>query len=87
MLKDQDTAILADGLTILSQCRRETGDIWQAHYGAASIAGYFFAKANRLTGKVEEAVAVENRRIGTGFRKRRRRRWKISGRLSIRFRR
>jgi len=39
MLKDQDTAILADGLTILSQCRRQTGDIWQAHYGAAAIAG------------------------------------------------
>ncbi|MEK4115818.1 hypothetical protein NST44_06390 [Paenibacillus sp. FSL W8-0919] len=63
MLRDQDTAILADGLTILSQCRRQTGDIWQAHYGAAAIAGYFFAKANRLTGKVEEAVAVENQRM------------------------
>lgn len=63
MLRDQDTAILADGLTILSQCRRQTGDIWQAHYGAAAIAGYFFAKANRLTGKVEEAVTVENRRM------------------------
>lgn len=63
MLRDQETVILADGLTILSQCRRQTGDIWQAHYGAAAIAGYFFAKANRLTGKVEEAVAVENRRM------------------------
>lgn len=63
MMRDNDTAILGDGLSILSQSRRQTGDIWQAHYGAAAIAGYFFIKANHLTGKVEEAVAAENRRM------------------------
>lgn len=60
-MRDKDTAILADGLCILSQSRRQTGDIWQAHYGAAAIAGYFFIKENQLSGQVEEAVAAENR--------------------------
>ncbi|VTR26727.1 Uncharacterised protein [Actinobacillus pleuropneumoniae] len=62
-MSDKDRAILGDGLSMLSQCRRQTGDIWQAHYGAAAIAGYFFIKANHLPGKVEEAVAAENQRM------------------------
>lgn len=62
-MRDKNTAILVDGLSILSQSRRQTGDIWQAHYGAAAIAGYFFIKENHLSGKVEEAVAAENRRM------------------------
>ena len=41
-MSDKDRAILGDGLSMLSQCRRQTGDIWQAHYGAAAIAGYFY---------------------------------------------
>jgi hypothetical protein len=61
MMRDKNTATLVDGLSILSQSRRQTGDIWQAYYGAAAIAGYFFIKENHLSGKVEEAVAAENR--------------------------
>ncbi|MGE7825437.1 hypothetical protein [Paenibacillus sp. NPDC093718] len=59
----KDTVILADGLSILSQCRRLTGDVWQAHYGAAAIAGYFFIKENHGSEIIEEAVAAENRRM------------------------
>lgn len=62
-MRDKNTAVLVDGLSIVSQSRRQTGDIWQAHYGAAAIAGYFFIKENHLSGKVEEAVAAENGRM------------------------
>ncbi|CAM4083894.1 hypothetical protein BAMA_16795 [Bacillus manliponensis] len=40
------TSILEDGLTIMSLCKKQTGDIWHAHYGAAAIGSYFFVKNN-----------------------------------------
>lgn len=47
MLPDQ--GVLESGLTMIAMCKQETGDIWHAHFGAAAIAGYFFAKENRLS--------------------------------------
>src|SRR5690554_2907771 len=41
-------SILRRGLSIISQCKEETGDIWHAHYGVAAIASYFFVKENQL---------------------------------------
>lgn len=41
-----NTSILEDGLTIISLCKKQTGDIWRAHYGAAAISSYFFVKNN-----------------------------------------
>ncbi len=29
--------LLTAGLAIISTCKKETGDIWQAHFGAAAI--------------------------------------------------
>ncbi len=56
-----DTRILGDGLSIISQCKRETGDIWQAHFGAAAIASYFFVKDNDLTKKLAHNVFSQSR--------------------------
>ncbi|RIX50020.1 hypothetical protein D3P08_22395 [Paenibacillus nanensis] len=36
--------ILREGLSIMASCRKQTGDIWQAHFGAAAIGSYFFVK-------------------------------------------
>lgn len=47
MLPTQGT--LESGLTMIAMCKQETGDIWHAHFGAAAIASYFFAKENRLS--------------------------------------
>ncbi|KON90085.1 hypothetical protein AF332_26960 [Sporosarcina globispora] len=47
-----DKNILEDGLTIISQCKSKTGGIWQAHIGAAAIAGYFFVRDNDLIKKL-----------------------------------
>ncbi|KAB2328205.1 hypothetical protein F7731_25900 [Cytobacillus depressus] len=39
-------SVLEDGLAIISLCKKQTGDIWQAHFGAAAIGSYFFVKNN-----------------------------------------
>ncbi|KFN01024.1 hypothetical protein D0U04_07655 [Bacillus clarus] len=44
----QHINILKGGLSIISQCKKETEDIWHAHFGAAAIASYFFTKGNNL---------------------------------------
>jgi hypothetical protein len=36
--------ILKDGLSIILSCKKETGDIWHAHFGAAAIASLFLLK-------------------------------------------
>lgn len=36
--------VLREGLSIIASCRKQTGDIWQAHFGAAAIGSYFFVK-------------------------------------------
>ncbi|MGE6598959.1 hypothetical protein [Bacillus proteolyticus] len=44
----ENTNVLKDGLSIISQCKKETNDIWHAHFGAAAIASYFFTKDNSI---------------------------------------
>ncbi|MFD1887786.1 hypothetical protein [Paenibacillus wenxiniae] len=43
-----DTNILANGLRIIAHSKSVTGDIWEAHFGAAAIAAYFFTEENKL---------------------------------------
>ncbi|WP_439876081.1 hypothetical protein ACSLGG_11990 [Bacillus mycoides] len=49
----EDKSVLKGGLSIISQCKKQTNDIWHAHYGAAAIASYFFMKDNNI----EEEIA------------------------------
>jgi hypothetical protein len=56
-----DTRLLVDGLMIISQCKKETGDIWHAHFGAAAIASYFFVKENNLPTEVELKVIFQSK--------------------------
>lgn len=42
-------SILEGGLSIISNCKSKTGDIWEAHVGAGAIASYFFVKENSLS--------------------------------------
>ncbi|WP_036720690.1 hypothetical protein [Paenibacillus harenae] len=63
-------SILRDGLSIISSCKKETGDIWQAHIGAAAIGSYFFVATNNwsqeLAGLVSaQAAAMVNKVLGT----------------------
>ncbi|MDQ6418929.1 hypothetical protein RB620_05690 [Paenibacillus sp. LHD-117] len=51
--EEGEKRILRDGLSIIAGCKSRTGDIWEAHFGAAAIASYFFARDNRL----DEATA------------------------------
>ncbi len=37
----KNKTLLKGGLSIISQCKKETNDIWHAHFGAAAIASYF----------------------------------------------
>ncbi|AJQ62437.1 hypothetical protein BTT_60660 (plasmid) [Bacillus thuringiensis serovar morrisoni str. 4AA1] len=51
--------ILRDGLTIIASCKQETGDIWQAHYGAVAIGSYFFVSTNNLRQEITELIASQ----------------------------
>ncbi|MGG0302220.1 hypothetical protein ABEY59_17510 [Bacillus albus] len=44
----ENNTVLREGLSIISQCKRQTNDIWHAHFGAAAIASYFFIKDNYM---------------------------------------
>ncbi|EMI9086415.1 hypothetical protein COD05_14680 [Bacillus cereus] len=44
----ENKTVLKGGLSIISQCKKETNDIWHAHFGAAAIASYFFMKDNNV---------------------------------------
>jgi len=39
--KMENKTVLRDGLSIISQCKKQTNDIWHAHFGEAAIASYF----------------------------------------------
>lgn len=56
-----DNRILRNGLSIISQCKMETGDIWHAHIGAAAIASYFFVKDNNLINEFSHNVFSQSR--------------------------
>lgn len=51
--------ILRDGLTIISSCKKETDDIWQAHFGAAAIGSYFFVTTNKLSHELAQLVSSQ----------------------------
>lgn len=48
----ENISVLKDGLSIISQCKKETNDIWHAHFGAAAIASYFLRKTITLMKKL-----------------------------------
>ncbi|NQX49352.1 hypothetical protein HQN87_28960 [Paenibacillus tritici] len=52
-------SILRDGLRIISSCKQETGDIWQAHFGAAAIGSYFFVRTNNPAPELARLVALQ----------------------------
>lgn len=54
-----DNRILERGLSIISQCKGRTGDIWEAHFGAAAIASYFFVKENLMPAETSARIAAE----------------------------
>lgn len=54
-----DKRVLNAGLSIISACKRQTGDIWDAHYGAAAIASYFFVKENKLSMDTQQSVQAQ----------------------------
>lgn len=56
-----DNRILGDGLSIISKCKKDTGDIWHAHIGAAAIASYFFIKDNYLVNELEHNIFSQSR--------------------------
>lgn len=51
--------LLSHGLSIISTCRTASGDIWQAHFGAAAIGSYFFVKNNRLDEPTSQRIFVQ----------------------------
>ncbi|ACT04770.1 hypothetical protein [Paenibacillus sp. JDR-2] len=44
--------LLREGLSVIAQCKPKTGDIWEAHFGAAAIAGYFLIQGNGIKGEM-----------------------------------
>lgn len=54
-----DKRVLDAGLSIISACKIQTGDIWDAHYGAAAIASYFFVKENELSMDTQQSVQAQ----------------------------
>ncbi len=40
----EERELLETGLSIIAGCKARTGDIWEAHYGAAAIAGVLWAR-------------------------------------------
>ncbi|WP_223829382.1 hypothetical protein [Paenibacillus arenilitoris] len=54
-----DTALLERGLAVISRCKERTGDIWEAHIGAAGIAAYFLVKENGFGGELAARIVAQ----------------------------
>ncbi|MES5938645.1 MULTISPECIES: hypothetical protein [unclassified Bacillus cereus group] len=52
----ENKTVLRDGLSIISQCKKQTNDIWHAHFGAAAIASYFFMKDNNMEEEINRSM-------------------------------
>ncbi|MED3397725.1 hypothetical protein [Bacillus wiedmannii] len=52
----ENKTVLRDGLSIISQCKKQTNDIWHAHFGAAAIASYFFMKDNNMEEEITRSM-------------------------------
>lgn len=51
--------LLSEGLSIISNCKKETQDIWQAHFGAAAIGSWFFAQNDRLDSGTRQRILAQ----------------------------
>ncbi|MWC29367.1 hypothetical protein [Paenibacillus sp. MMS18-CY102] len=56
-----DKSILEGGLSIISRCKAETGDRWNAHYGAGGIASYFLVRDHGLSGELASRIGQQAR--------------------------
>jgi len=61
--KMENKTVLRDGLSIISQCKRRTNDIWHAHFGAAAIASYFFLKDNNMDEEITRNMYYQTKRM------------------------
>jgi hypothetical protein len=61
-----DKRVLDAGLSMISACKRQTSDIWDAHYGAAAIASYFFVKENELSTDTKQSIQAQPFAFGRG---------------------
>ncbi|MGH0424887.1 hypothetical protein [Bacillus pretiosus] len=52
----ENKTVLREGLSIISQCKKQTNDIWHAHFGAAAIASYFFMKDNNMEEEINRSM-------------------------------
>ncbi|HDR7719902.1 hypothetical protein VSY18_11995 [Bacillus albus] len=52
----ENKTVLRDGLSIISRCKKQTNDIWHAHFGAAAIASYFFMKDNNMEEEITRSM-------------------------------
>ncbi|GAB6551310.1 MULTISPECIES: hypothetical protein [Bacillus] len=59
----ENKTVLRDGLSIISQCKRQTNDIWHAHFGAAAIASYFFIKDNNMEEEITRNMYSQTKRM------------------------
>lgn len=56
-------SLLIEGLSIISACKKETGDIWQAHFGAAAIGSWFFARNPALDTGTRQAIYTQAKQM------------------------
>lgn len=61
-----DRSLLERGLAVISACRRTTGDIWEAHFGAAAIAAYCFVRENGISGSLAKTIEAQAHRMVAG---------------------
>ncbi|MGZ7149515.1 hypothetical protein [Bacillus sp. BC08] len=59
----EDKTVLKNGLSIIAQCKRQTNDIWHAHFGAAAIASYFFIKDNKMEEEITRNMNSQTKRM------------------------
>lgn len=52
----ENKTVLRDGLSIISLCKKQTNDIWHAHFGVAAIASYFFMKDNNMEEEITRSM-------------------------------
>ncbi|MCU5115051.1 hypothetical protein OCD79_26450 [Bacillus wiedmannii] len=59
----ENKIVLKSGLSIISQCKRQTNNIWHAHFGAAAIASYFFMKDNNMDEEITHNMYYQTKRM------------------------
>lgn len=52
-------SFLKSGLRIIADCQQQSGDIWDAHYGTASIAAYFLAQSPAISEEVAKVLLTQ----------------------------